>query len=81
MSFSTMTPPSRSMIDTSTSVVVEGSVASRRSSFGGEDGLAIAGVSAFAAAWAEGDGNVEKFLGNGNAMWVDRPVRRQMGCR
>jgi hypothetical protein len=53
MMFSTMTPPSRSMMETNNSVVVEGSVASRRSSFGGEDGLVIMGFSAFAAARVE----------------------------
>ena len=65
-----MTPPSRSMMETSDSVVVKGSVASHRVSFGGEDGLAMMGLPAFTAAEVEEDENVNRFLKSENAILI-----------
>jgi len=63
-----MTPPSRLMMETNNSVVVEGSVASRRSSFRGEEGLLVVGLSAFAVAEVEGEWNVRISLRSESAI-------------
>jgi hypothetical protein len=46
------------MMETNNSVVVEGSVASRCSSFGGEEGSAMVDLSTFIAAEVEGEWTV-----------------------
>jgi hypothetical protein len=56
------------MMETNNSVVVEGSVASRRSSFGGDEGLFMVGLSAFAVAGVEGEWNVRISLKRENVI-------------